>query len=248
MLPHLRHSSGGGLQLVRPRAAVVVRLSAASRAPFSSAPAAAADGLAGRIFNPTALSRLEKDKSDGPVLLVDLVKLRIPQPPKQSDWKKGLKRPASEAWQAHCDKLAEVGAAHGYNHRLTLRPHKTASVLNGNGALHSYDEIRITEYSSAAGAHACLTDPDLAALRDEAVDLPNARGALSTSDGYGHGSGQGGSVVLLARPSAAFATMPSFEEAGGEAAGPVAAGDSPPVEKTPFAHEANANKRNWEVN
>eukprot|EP01051_Picozoa_sp_SAG22_P012709 SAG22_NODE_1347_length_4669_cov_12.718381_1_plen_357_part_00 len=226
--------------------------SSSSSADPAAAPWVATDGLQGRIFNPAAMAKLEREGTGGgPVLLIDLVKLRTPQPPKQSDWKAGLKRPAAEAWSLHCDRLAAVGAAggHGYKLKLALKPHRPHGVLNGNPGLHAYDEIRITEYANAAAAHACLTDPECAALRDEAIDLPSARGALSTSDGYGHGAGKGGSVVLLARPSTAFAKMPTFEEGGGEKAAPVAdpAVPPPPVAAVPFAGESNASRQNWEA-
>ena len=103
------------------------------------------------------------------------------------------------------------------------------SVLLGDEAAHAFDLIQVVEYPSSAAAHAALTSPALATLRQQACRL-EAEG--------------GGSALLWGERSAAFASLPSFAEAGGESA-PTDLSPPRDPQRCPFNADPTANRASW---
>jgi hypothetical protein len=138
-----------------------------------------------------------------PVLTVDLLQLRD-----------------AAAWQRHSNAVERNHSARIVS---SLQLHSQGRLC---GQPHDYTSVCITEYPSAASAHAALVCSQTAELR-QASSGPGSR-------------------LLWMRRSAAFAGMPTFAEAGGEAA-PTDTGAPRLPSQCPFIAEGSADAAAWEA-
>lgn len=168
------------------------------------------------MLHQTALDALAQAGDSEPIVIVDLVKLRGKE-------RRRMDIGEYTAWSA----FSEARTLTGGRRLVSLTPHAGGGILLGHTPEHAYDLIELTEYPSGPAAYSSLTDAQCASRREQA-SCPDT------------------SVVIWAHRSAAFASMPTFAQTGGEAD----ATDSSdlvadPATACPFASEPSATAAAW---
>jgi hypothetical protein len=168
------------------------------------------------MLHQSALDALAQAGDSEPVVVVDLVKLRDKE-------RRRMEIGEYSAWSA----FSEARTLTGGRRLVSLTPHAGGGILLGHRPEHAYDLIELTEYPSGPAACSSLTDPQCASRREQA-SCPDT------------------SLVVWTHRSAAFASMPTFAQTGGEA-DPTDSSDpvADPATACPFAGEQSASAAAW---